>query len=30
MAFGRYDIDQKGIGFLFERTGHADVFDALS
>lgn len=30
MAFGRYDIDKKGIGFLFERTGHADVFDALS
>jgi hypothetical protein len=29
MTFGNYAVDLKGISFLFERPGHADVFDSL-
>lgn len=29
IEFGRYEIDFKSIGFLFERPGHAEVFDLV-
>lgn len=29
MTFGNYAVDIKGISFLFERPGRADVFDRL-
>jgi len=29
MTFGNYTVDLKGISFLFERPGRADVFDCL-
>lgn len=29
LTFGRYEVDLKGMGFLFERPGHAEVFDAV-
>lgn len=29
MTFGNYAVDIKGISFLFERSGRAEVFDSL-
>lgn len=29
IEFGQYEVDFKGIGFLFERPGHFEVFDLV-
>lgn len=29
MTFGNYAVDLKGISFLFERSGRAEVFDCV-
>jgi hypothetical protein len=29
MTFGNYAVDMKGVSFLFERPGRAEVFDAV-